>query len=604
MSSHYLYHSNTTLSLLFLTIIILYLTTTSSSYQQQQNSIVELPLYTFSDYVPYYQYYWPMPLSFNPTKFPLCNNNYFPLFPNVKDYLILKYGKAEYPTCDNFFCNVNSTFNFEKKGKLARTERFLFSRMFNYCIYCNQKDSLDFRLKISDKEISKTLNLIQGKQQFILTKNQLNTLQQQINNPNNQCNKFPSLEYLNFIMWYHCNAISYNYNKNNDIEIKTTNQQVKAFIHDVMYLPMGIYGERLSSLQQQYYSLQIINVTSLEEQLKFYSPFYCQCKDNFNFRCDDKRDFIYFSFQGLNIIVTIFFTILLILFTVLLFTPKLFKQNLIIKNLKKKSVLKFKWYQYILEYLDIQLHAPFFAILSILGFFIENFLKLIFNSETLQELNENYFHGLFRGLGWVFLLKVKQSDKLALKYKIIYILFLIGFCIVMLVSLILFLTDKSITKAFIILAVVGGLYATIVPFIFIIYGLRIYFQLRKNSDKISFMKLRLSKFMIAMSIIFFLESIVSTLTLVTYIGNWDILGMSYGILRNGILDILAVIHFSISLFVLFIGKDFKNCYGISLRNAICCNYFKRKKQPTNNNELYDNEMTTTTNYERIPTEEQ
>ncbi|KAG2392977.1 hypothetical protein C9374_009554 [Naegleria lovaniensis] len=557
------------------------------------------------DLLPVNQFYYPMLFPFDVQYHDFCSTTTTPHTIHHDDSF-----------CTNYLCESTFTWNLRNKSQIMELGSTI-----NYCLYCNQSQSNEFRKALQQGNCS------------LFTRNEF-TLWSQVHcnnvpyskssHPSNDENHLTLKRHLglfdfNFLLtpYFQINFLKYRRMENESLTFGDALREVKLetlfqFYFSKYVNPMSReYDMSTTRSIQQHHQPPDIIIPPLDV------PFTCWCnyqnsnEQYFAFQCDDfyQKFLFHFTHRYAHIVLCIIFSVLSIMISFLILYPKARDMISITLDLKlnhglvkvnnfSKCNLFGKRLLAILSALSsISVQSSAFFVVACFCGFMENFLKFLFNFSAVSSFQNNYFKGFFRAMccvfivcgysslviSWSHFVSNKQGStsptSLSLFHKSMLGLFYGSTVIVMLVAAILYVVTSNISYAWISLAGTGLFYLLSFVAGFAIFGLKILYRLRQLRNTIRSFEYRFTKLMLLLTLTLVSGWIIVLLTLFTYIFGFDAASLFYGITRNVWLDcgmISVTLAFAYTTFnVELLKKAYRN-------SKLCCCFSSEKKKKQQN----------------------
>ena len=236
-------------------------------YTQLLNSVVEkmqIPDFQTSYMYPVHQPYFPTPFSFDAKRIDMCNTSQIQT-DGFNRPLNVTLGGLD---CVDFFCK-------ERLFTMStRLERFTFSRMINYCLYCKNDNAERFRQYIkNDNRTRDGWSDLEA----------LSVVSQ--TNASVRCPIFPEFYSMKNRLTRQCNSA-------NSILTNDTSNLAFGIVNEDIFNYESYYGQlvkkHVATVGRGLTALELFNVTTVEEQKNLQNPFICYCygRNMYGFQCD------------------------------------------------------------------------------------------------------------------------------------------------------------------------------------------------------------------------------------------------------------------------------------------------------------------------------
>ena len=509
-------------------------------------SKLKYPTYECLDLPPVNQFYYPKLYAFDTNYLDYCNEH-----------------ENDEINCQELLCSKPSSFYSNLWDLNNKTQRSQLDSVMNYCLYCERSD---FRENLQNCSLF-------GGNNYTKVLNLLNTHC----NGNDQAAPVKSLAMFDssFIVTELFKRDYLNYLSNNNLLDSNTTKDT--------YMKMA----NLTTIFK-YYMDSIWNSDSASWKSTMNLPFNCWCNyqnyDNsyFGFTCSDfYQDYqTAFVYRYSVIVFTLIYASLFVILLLFISIPRIAERILTLKKkLNKLNVETYKKVLFSIRHIfDIVSHPVFWLLLAATCGTIENFLRFIFNFNSLKPFFDVYFSGLFRALTalcclcgysslvilWSHIIDISNrkdgKQGLSLYNKIILSIFYSCLIVSIIIALIVFVATGNYGYAYIVLSCAGLVYMMTFTIGFSFYGVKILVTLRKMDDRPVF-EYRFTKFILGVTVIFIITWIVVLLCLITYSFGFDVIGLFFGITRNIFLDACMVVIVAFSSYMTFNVDAFEIIYG-------------------------------------------
>ena len=556
------------------------------------------------------------------------NQFYYPmLFPFDVQYddfcQVQNFQSKESSFCREYLCESSSLSIWDLRNKSQIME---LGSTINYCLYCNQSQSNEFRRALQHGECQLfTMN------EFTLwSQVHCNNVPYSKNSQDPDGNVLENYILINrhlgifdfnflFTPYFQKNFLKYRRMENESLTLGDALKEVK--LEQLFQFYFSKYVNPLKSLEFSW------NIISTQQSIHFSLhqssdlvtppldvPFTCWCnyqnpnEQYFAFQCDDfyQKFLFHLTHRYFHIVFCITFAILAIMISFLILYPKAHDMISITLDMHLNDggfiqVRKFnKFYLFGKRLLgvmsalsSISVQSPTFFVAACCCGFLENFFKFIFNFSALAYFHTVYFKGFFRAMccvfiicgysslviSWSHLVSTRQaitnpaSASLSIFHKSILGLFYGSTVIVMVLSGILYVVTSNISYAWISLASAGLFYLLSFVAGFAISGLKILYRLRQLRKTVRTFEYRFTKLMLLLTLTLVSGWIIALLTLFTYMFGFDSASLFYGITRNVWLDCGMISVTLAFTYMTFNVELLKKAY----RNSKLCLFSHKKK---------------------------
>jgi len=135
----------------------------------------------------------------------------------------------------------------------------------------------------------------------------------------------------------------------------------------------------------------------------------------------------------------------------------------------------------------------------------------------------------------------------------------------------------SLQLSYALIAIYIGVNGIVLPIGFLFYGIRILVQIKKsflyNNKKSSLIRLRLTQFVIVAQVVFLMVVTFALILMLTYITNWDLLGLWFGVFRDDIVDVCILIVTVLMMIMLTRPRSVQHAYGATIGGLMLCKFF-------------------------------
>ncbi|KAF0983255.1 hypothetical protein FDP41_010320 [Naegleria fowleri] len=552
---------------------------------------------------PINQYYYPFMYTFDTDYWDFCAiDQPQKVPPEIYKIGSLYLNNNDSSLCENVLCSIERRWDLTNQTQLVSL-----GVLFNYCLHCNHSSAEQFRQVLSNHScpsFSTSVNSITQSPTFLSKFNYLADYHCNYNNRReNEPSKHLGLFNYNILMTDYFKRSFLDYSKNNNLFNQTgTFGDANAALKSVS----------LSTLFNFYFHDLFDKMDSNElPSAPLNVPISCWCNyesengKSFGFQCNDfyQNWQIMFAYRISTVIFAVLYALVTVFLAFFIVIPRCVERVI---SFKKRSEIgletsKFKKFLYFVRhYFDIVTQPPLLLTIGCVTGFLENLLRFAFNFTTFMPLYQVYFPGIFRGLAAIFMIcgysslvicwshvidlanRKTEPNRRGLSKLNIIILSIFYSCVIVVgvISVIIFLAVKNYATAWILLSFAVLIYLLTFVVGFTFYGVKILFALRATAqEKKNFMEYRFTKFILAVTGIFFLGWLVSLGMLVTYIFGYDVLSVFFGLARNQFMDSGLTAVMALSSYITFNDTCFEMTYGKKITKYV--NMIFTCKRPSN-----------------------
>ncbi|KAG2377791.1 hypothetical protein C9374_008876 [Naegleria lovaniensis] len=497
-------------------------------------------------------------------------------------------------SCVNILCSTERRWDLTNQTQLASL-----GVLFNYCLHCNNTNSHTFR--------------------EVLRNNSCPSFSTVAQNPSAQATDFVTK--FTAISQHHCNhgttrahlgLFDYNILTSQYFRKTFTDYSTQKLNQTIVSGDSALRSVSLSTLFNFYFNDLFAAMDSNQlPSAPLNIPISCWCNyesengKSFGFQCHDFYQSwqIIFAYRISTVLYAILYALVTVFLAFFIVIPRFVER---IVTFKKRSEIgletsKFKKFLYFVRhYFDIVTQPPILLTIATITGFLENVLRFAFNITAFMPVYKAYFPGIFRGLAAIFMIcgysslvicwshvidlanRKAEPNRRGLSKLNMIILSIFYSCVIVVgvISVIIFLAVKNYATAWILLsfAVLIYLFTFVIGFTF--YGVKILFALRATAqEKKNFMEYRFTKFILAVTGLFFIGWLISLGMLVTYIFGYDVLSVFFGLARNQFMDAGLTAVTALSSYITFNDTCFEMTYGKTLTKYV--NMIFTCKSPSN-----------------------